>query len=113
MNQVILVGKVINKPTLVKNEKGLNETVLKVVIIRKYKNKEGNYESDIIDVILFSGIAEATVNYVKEGNTVGLVGRLQQKFVVLKDESIISCPQVMCEKITFIKGNNKEEKGIC
>ena len=76
LNQFVIVGRLVNSPKLRKGEKG-NVTEITLAVPRSYKNKDGEYETDFIDFIVYNGIAENTKEYCKKGDIVGVKGRIQ------------------------------------
>lgn len=99
LNQLILVGRFTNTfDKLDENEK--IATHITLATPRSYKNENGEYETDFIDVILYDGIATNAKEYLKKGDLVGIKGR------VASENNIIA------EKITFLSSatNNKESE---
>ena len=85
MNQTILVGRLVADPELTVLDNGTKVTTVTLAIKRNFKSGETNdYETDFLKCTLWSGIAEATVNYCKKGHTVGVKARLQQKHFILQ-----------------------------
>ncbi len=70
-----MVGRLVEDPTLKEtdNSKVCN---LKIAITRPYKNSEGMYETDFIQVSAWSVIAEKICEYCKKGDLIGVRGRL-------------------------------------
>lgn len=104
MNQVILVGKIFGDIKVETGENDKKVCKLKIVVSRNFKNIDGVYENDLIDIILWNGVAESTVEYCKNGDVIGIKGRLQ-----VEDNNL----QVIAEKITFLsskKVENEENK---
>ena len=97
LNQVILVGKLTNKPIL--EEKG-DKVYSKITLAtpRNYKNINGEYDIDYIDVVLFNKIAQSCVEYCEQGDTIGIRGNLQR----LKDKDL----EVYVEKFTFLSSKS-------
>lgn len=93
VNQVILVGKLTNKPIL--EERG-DKVYSKITLAtpRNYKNINGEYDTDFIDVVLINTVAESCVEYCEQGDLIGVRGNLQR----LKDKTL----EVHAEKITFL-----------
>ena len=93
VNQVILIGKLTNKPIL--EERG-DKVYSKITLAtpRSYKNINGEYDTDFIDVVLINKVAESCVEYCEQGDMVGVRGNLQR----LKDKDL----EVHAEKITFL-----------
>ena len=97
VNQVILIGKLTNKPML--EERG-DKVYSKITLAtpRSYKNINGEYETDFIDVVLIGKVAESCVEYCEQGDMVGVRGNLQR----LKDKDL----EVHAEKITFLSSKS-------
>lgn len=89
LNQVILVGR-IEKIEMSNDNTTL--TVLTIKIPRYFKNEEGIYENDIIEVKLSNVLAENSLNYCKVGDLVGIKGRIESQGVM----------EIQAEKITFL-----------
>ena len=97
LNQVTLVGKLTNKPIL--EERG-DKVYSKITLAtpRSYKNINGEYDTDFIDVVLFNKIAQSCVEYCEQGDIIGLRGSLQR----LKNKDL----EVHAEKITFLSSKS-------
>lgn len=93
VNQVILVGRLTNKPIL--EERG-DKVYSKITLAtpRNYKNINGEYDTDFLDVVLINTVAESCVEYCEQGDLIGVRGNLQR----LKDKTL----EVHAEKITFL-----------
>lgn len=112
LNQMVIVGRLVREPELKETENGKRVTNITLAIPRSYKNAEGEYDTDFLDVTLWNGVAENTVEYVKKGDLLGIKGRITSKSIdtdgVSKNEMIL-----VAEKITFLsskKEYDKEEK---
>ena len=102
LNQVVMVGRLVEKPIVEENENGRKVSEITLAVPRSYKNAEGIYETDFIKCTLWNGIAENTVEYCNKGDVIGVKGRLQ----CLGGNEL----QVIVEKVTFLANNkNKEE----
>ena len=97
LNQVVLVGRIAEDI----NDIELNRRVrtLTLAIPRSYKNTEGVYETDFIEIELWNGIASNAVEYCRKGDIVGVKGCLQTR-----DNKMI----VLCEKLTFLSCHSNE-----
>lgn len=102
LNQVVMVGRLVEKPIVEENENGRKVSEITLAVPRNYRNADGIYETDFIPVILYRGIAENTAEYCDKGDAIGIKGRLQ----CLGGNEL----QVVAEKITCLSTNkNKEE----
>ena len=113
LNQVVLVGRLVKEPTTENLENGMLTSVICLATPRSYKNENGEYETDFIDVRLFSNIAENTKNYCKKGDMVGIKGRIQTRTEEkIKEDGEIQkrkITEIIGEKVTFLATSKKEE----
>lgn len=96
LNQVIVIGRLVRKPILEENEKGIKVTVITLAVSRCFKNEYGLYDTDFIKCILWSGIAENTTEYCEKGDLVAIKGRL---------ECLDGNLHLIAEKVTFLASN--------
>lgn len=106
-NQVTLVGRLVEDPEINKNKdnKDKNSGSMVLAIQKNYKNADGVYETDFINVNLLNSIAQTTTEYCKKGDIVGVKGRLSSSNNQLN---------IIAEKVTFLssKLDKKEEKEV-
>ncbi len=103
LNQVVLVGRLTKDPELRKLDDNRSVTTITMAVQRPFKSGETNdYETDFFNCTLWSGIAEATVDYCKKGSVVGIKARLQQRDHMQDGKKIFSYPEIIVEKISFI-----------
>ena len=98
MNQIILVGRIYEKT---QSENGL---ILTLAISRPFKNEDGEYKSDYIDVTIWNNIAEQVQEYCYKGDVIGIRGRLETKVI---DEQKNTC--VIADKVTFLSTKKEEQ----
>ena len=72
LNQTVIVGRLVKEPELRETENGNKVTNITLAVPRSYKNMNGEYETDFISCVLWKGIAENTVEYVKKGDLLGI-----------------------------------------
>ena len=103
MNNLVLVGRLFNQPKLVgKNEhKYCNITL---AINRYFKNEEGIYETDFIDVKVPYPMCDSVVDYCRKGDTIGVIG-VVERLPKYKNMRIVA------QKIIFLSsgGGNKND----
>ena len=102
LNQVVLVGRLTRDIEVEEGENGKFAT-LHLAIPRAYKNAEGIYETDFVEVIVKDSCATNTAEYCKKGDLIGVKGRIQ----TTKEGNKIFT-QIMGEKVTFLS-NHKED----
>ena len=108
LNQVLLVGRLTRDPEVIETENDRKVSNLTVAITRPYKNADGVYDADFIEVTLWNGIAERTAEYCKKGDVIAVRGRIQSDSYEKDGERKFST-RVLAEKISFLQSRAKEE----
>ena len=108
LNQLVVIGRLTKDPELRQTENGKNVTNITLAVPRSYKNSNGEYETDFIDCVLWSGVAESTSEYCKKGDLIGVKGRVQTR-VYEKDEIKKFATEVVAEKVTFLSSKKADE----
>ena len=67
----------------------------------------GEYETDYIDCVLWTGIAENTSEYCKKGDILGLKGRVQTRAYEIDDKKKY-VTEVVAEKVTFLSPPHRD-----
>lgn len=102
LNQVVLVGRLTDKPTVVEAENGKKYTTIVLAVQRSFKNADGIYETDFFRCILWNGIAANTSEYCNTGDTIGIKGRLQNRVYETEDKGKKYITEIIAEKVTFL-----------
>ena len=111
LNQIVLVGRITQDPKVTELEDGKKVCNITVDIPRSYKNENGEYDTDFVKCTMWSGVAENTSEYCKQGDLIGIKGRIQTR-VIEKDNSKQTIQEVIAEKVTFLaksKEKNNDE----
>lgn len=108
MNQVVMVGRLTKDPEVIETENGNKVSNIAIAVPRNFKNEEGVYETDFIEVTMWNGIAENTASYCHKGDIVGVKGRIQVDSYE-KDGERKYTQKVVAEKLTFLTSRAKKE----
>ena len=111
LNQVILVGRLttdVKKKTI--GDKNFAE--INLAVNRNYKNSEGVYETDFIEVEVWNAVADSAVEYCRKGDLIGIKGRLETE--IYQDENGIDRVEkiIKAEKVTFLSAQPKPQRRI-
>lgn len=101
LNQVVIVGRLVDNPTTKELEDGKKISEIVVAVPRSWKNEEGIYESDFIPCTLWDGIAQNTTDYCHKGDIIGVKGRI---------ESNNNGIRIVAEKVTFLSSKKEKEE---
>ena len=111
LNQIVLVGRITQDPKVTELDNGKKVCNVTVAIPRSYKNENGEYDTDFVKCTMWSRVAENTSEYCKQGDLIGIKGRIQTR-VIEKDNSKQTIQEVIAEKVTFLaksKEKNNDE----
>ncbi|MEG2620884.1 MAG: single-stranded DNA-binding protein [Bacilli bacterium] len=109
LNQIVIVGRLVRNPELRTTDNGKNVTNITLAVPRSYKNVNGEYETDYVDCVLWSGVAESTTEYCHKGDLLGVKGRVQTR-VFEQDEQKKHVTEIVAEKVTFLSSKTKKDK---
>ena len=79
INDVVLVGRLTKKSELKFTTNGTKYSQFIVAVQRKFKNQNGEYESDFINCLMWSTAAENFIKFTNKGSLVGIEGRIQTR----------------------------------
>ena len=109
MNKVCLTGRITKNIELKYNQNNVAITNFTLAVTRKFKNQNGEYESDFINCIAYSSTAELLNKYVKKGDLLGIEGRIQTRNYE-KDGKRIYVTEVIADSIDFLQAKKDESK---
>ena len=109
LNQLVVVGRLVKDPELRKTENGKNVTNITLAVPRSYKNSNGEYETDYIDCVLWSNVAETTTEYCHKGDLLGIKGRVQSRMIQTEEEKLRHQTEVVGERVTFLSSAHKPQ----
>ena len=106
-----MVGRLVRDPQVKEAEGKKKVSYITVAIPRSFKDLNGEYQTDFIDVVLFDLVAENTCEYCKKGSIVGIKGRIQTGVVKNDKEEKKYYTEIIAEKVTFLSsGKNEDEE---
>lgn len=112
MNKVVLVGRLTKDPELRNTNSGLPVSSFTIAINRNYKNKDGNYDTDFLNISIFGKQAENVSKYCFKGSQVGVEGRIQTRSYDAEDGSKRYVTDIIADNVEFLgskKDNSNKE----
>ncbi len=106
LNRIILIGRLTRDPELRYTPNGKAVTRFTLAVDRPYKNKQGEKETDFIDIITWGLQAENCANYLSKGKLAAVDGRLQIRSFEGKDGQRHWVTEVMAESVRFLSPRN-------
>lgn len=111
LNNVVLVGRVVEEPQLVTLETGYKVANLVVAVQRPFRNENNEYDVDFIPMQTWMGLAELVCEYVGKGSILGFRCRLATHTVEISETKLKSI-DVVVERVSFIKLNPRTKEPI-
>lgn len=109
MNNYTLIGRLVKDLEVKESENKKKYGYITVAVNRTYKNAEGNYDTDFIDMIVWNDIAERISEYCHKGDLIAVNGRIETRMTTVDDhnEKVTS---LVCDKVTFLSAKKNEEE---
>ena len=108
INNVVLVGRLTRDPELRTTNSGTSVCSFTVAVDNRQKNPDGTKSASFIPCTAFQQSADNMSKFLKKGSLVGIVGRLNQRSYLNKDNVKVIVIEVLCDSVQFL-----EPKGEC
>ena len=109
MNKVILVGNLTRDPELSETPSGIAVCRFSIAVSRDFANADGNREADFFNITVWRGRAENCGKYLKKGNKVAVVGRLQTRSYDDKDGNKRYVTDIVADEVEFLTPRGASE----
>lgn len=109
MNKVILTGNLCRDVDIAQTPSGKEVVQNCIAVKRDYKNANGEYDSDFINIVVWGVQAQYLNNYAHKGDRVELVGRWQVRKYEKSDGTKQIAHECVVESITALGNKPKEE----
>lgn len=115
MNTVALVGNLCRDNSVTYSSGDNARMFLRntIAVQRKYKNKEGKYESDFIPIVMSGSTAEFVNKFFTKGMKIGITGEIRTGSYTNKDGVKVYTTDVVVDSAEFVtsKGENQNQGG--
>jgi len=79
MNQINIIGRIGKDPESRTTTSGKQVASFSVAVNRKFKNQDGEYDSDWFNVTVWGAQSEYVMNYLGKGRLVAVSGRMESR----------------------------------
>lgn len=100
-NKVILIGRLTVEPELRTTAQGTNMCSFSIAVDRGFKTKEGEKQTDFINITSWRNQAEFICKFFTKGKLIGIEGSLQSRNYTDKEGNKRTAFDVVCEKAFF------------
>lgn len=113
MNKVTLTGRTCHNNEIKYTSNGKAVLQNSIAVKRNYKNADGEYETDFINLVFWGNQAEYIAKYAPKGSLIGVTGRWKHRdYTKVNGETryVDECEVEDCEILVSNNGNNGKEQ---
>lgn len=107
-NKVILAGNLVENPELKQTPSGVPVTSFRIAVSRKFKNSNGETESDFFNIVCWRNTAEFVKKYFSKGNSILVCGSLQSRSYTDSNNQKRYVIEVVADEATFMEKKSAE-----
>lgn len=113
INEITLLGRLVRDPEQRYSVTGKNITSFTLAVDRTYKNKNENEQTtDFINIVVWGKNGENVAKYIKKGNRLLVLGRLQIREYLNKNNEKRKITEVVARRVQFIDRPNNTEAAV-
>lgn len=102
MNKIILTGNLTKAPEMRQTQSGVPVCTFSLAVNRRFSGREGERETDYIDVVAWRGLAETCGKYLDRGRKVAVIGALQTRRYEDKQGNKRTAFEVIADEVEFL-----------
>lgn len=102
MNRIILIGRLTKDPEYSVTGSGIGVCRFTLAVDRKFKNADGEKETDFFNVTAWRGLAENCNKYLVKGNMTAVGGEVNIRKYEAKDGSMRTSVDVIADDVQFL-----------
>ena len=111
LNKIILMGRLTRDPELRRTESGTAVCSFSIAVDRDFKSKNGEKETDFIDIVSWRATAEFVSKYFTKGRMAVVEGRLQIRDWTDKEGGKRRSAEVIADNVYFGDSRRDSESG--
>ena len=114
MNSIQLIGNLTRDPELKTTGNGVSVCSFTIAVERRFKDSDGNKQTDFIPVVCWRQLAEVCDKYLAKGRKVAVVGSLQTRSYTDKDGNKRYAYDIVADEVEFLtpKSESKGEPNL-
>lgn len=106
INNIVLIGRLTRDVDLRYTPQNQAVGQFTLAVNRNFKNQNGEYDADFINCVMWRQQAENFANWVKKGNLVGIIGRIQTRNYEGADGKRVYVTEVVAENFQLLEKRN-------
>lgn len=105
MNKVFLIGNLTRDPEMRSTQSGVAVCNFSIAVNRRFKNANGEQETDFLNVIAWRQLAELCGKYLAKGRKVAVTGSIQTRTYEAQDGSKRSAFDIVADEVEFLSAS--------
>jgi len=111
LNRVILIGRLTRDPELRYTPGGAAVARMAIAVDRPFTNRQGERETDFIDIVVWQKLAETCANYLGKGRLIAVEGRLQIRSYDDSQGIRRKAAEIVAENVRFLDRAKEAQVG--
>lgn len=107
MNKVFLIGNLTRDPEMRSTQSGVAVCNFSIAVNRRFKNANGEQETDFLNVIAWRQLAELCSKYLAKGRKVAIAGSIQTRTYEAKGGSKRTAWDIVADEVEFLSQNQQ------
>lgn len=108
MNKAILMGRLTKDPEMRTTQSQIPVASFTLAVDRRFKNQNGERETDFLLVVAWRSNAEFVGNYLKKGTKVVVVGSIQTRNYEDKEGRRVYITEIVADEIHFAESKRSD-----
>ena len=110
MNKVILTGNLASDVEKHETNSGIKIAGFRIAVQRRYKNADGQRETDFFKCNAFRQSAEFAQNYLNKGDKVCIIGSVQNRSFTNSNGQNVTATEINVDEIEILSSRRREEQ---
>ena len=110
MNNVSLLGRVVRDIELKYTGNGTAVVNFTIAVDRRFKNADGEYDTDFIDIVVWRQSAEFVSKYFKKGSPIAVVGNIQTRNYENSEGRKVYVTEVVADNVGLVPRDNSQQQ---
>lgn len=109
MNHIVLIGRLVRDVEMRYSPSGVCVSTFTLAVDRKFKNAQGDKETDFIQIKTFKALAELCANYLSRGKMAAVSGSLQISSYNDKEGNKKYSTDVLANDVQFLSPKDEQQ----
>ena len=112
MNNVNLIGRLTKPVDLRYTQSGVAYGMFTIAVNRRFKNQNGERETDFINCVIWKKGAENLANFTQKGSLIGLDGSIQTRSYDNQQGQRVYVTEVLVENFDLLESRKTADNGV-